>query len=80
MNSKGDAVNELKWVRASDCESAGCAEVAFDACEGGACTEVAFGHAGTVMVRSSKRPHMVAILDADEWRQLRTGTFEGEPS
>lgn len=58
--------DNLTWIRATGCE-------------GGACAEVAFGEDGTVMVRSSRRPEQVAVFDADEWAQLRTGQFGDAP-
>ena len=56
----------LQWRRAKGCESSGCPEVAFTI-------------NGRVLVRSSGTPNMVAVLDAGEWEQLRTGDFGRRP-
>lgn len=44
-------------------------------CNGGDCPQIAVTHNGRVLVRSSKTPHMVAVLEPEEWQQLRTGDF-----
>lgn len=47
-------------------------------CANGACPEVAFLAAGKVALRSSERPHLVAILDTTEWQALREAITGGE--
>jgi len=54
--------DSVQWRRPADCESSGCAEVRLLS-------------TGRMAIRSSKRPHMLAILDADEFEQLRTGDY-----
>jgi hypothetical protein len=47
-------------------------------CGGGECVEIAHLPNERIAIRSSKRPHNIAILDAYEFDQLRTATFEVE--
>ena len=57
-------MNDIEWLRPAGCESSGCPEVAFVG--------------PRVFVRSSKRPHLMAILDDDEWQTLCNAITAGD--
>lgn len=58
-------MDELAWRRPTACG------------DGNNCPEVAISSDG-VYVRSSLRPDAIAILTADEWRDLVSGIHAGE--
>jgi len=57
-----DGVN---WIGPRQCESSGCGQVAVTA-------------AGHILIRSSKRQHMLAMLDRDEWEQFIRAVVAGD--
>lgn len=71
----------LKWRRASRCESGSCVEVAFVKASRSSCTancvEVRECDCG-VQVRDSKNPGVVLTFTAAEWDAFLAGVFAGE--
>jgi len=71
----------IPWHRSSRCSSeSACAEVAWTrstGCESGSCAEVA-AEPDRVLVRNSRRPHVVVEFDAAEWAAFLNGVTEGE--
>ena len=54
----------MEWVRASRCESNACVEV--------------MEQYGAVIVRSSKRPEELLVVDSDEWATFIAAVKKGE--